>query len=1139
VPVSVPGVGTQLGSYRIEALLGRGGMGVVYRATDLRLGRQVALKLLAPHVTQDQRFRTRFLAESRLAASIDHAGIVPIYEAGEVDDHLYIAMRYVEGTDLASLLRAEGPLAPDRAVGLVAQLADALDAAHARGLVHRDVKPSNALIAVEGTAEHVYLADFGLTKHTTSDGRFTATDQLVGTIDYLAPERIRAEQADGRADLYALGCVLFECLTGEVPFPRDSEVAAIYAQLEDEPPRASERRPGLPQALDDVISRALEKKPGDRWQSGAEFVAAARAALPGTARPPPARARLPRRVPRRALAALALLAVLAILGALLLARSADEPTIALADADAVAVIDPGRASLLADTRVGASPSQLAAGYGALWIANAAGGTVSRIDRRTRTVSQTIPVGDGPSAVAVGAGGVWAANSLDGTVSWISPATNQEVDNIPVGNGPTGVCVTAGAVWVAVSYDRAILRFDPVSRRRTPIPLDDMPTQLACGGGFVWASSESAGNVTQVDARSGDVVRRIPAGGGASGLAWGAGALWVANTRDGTVSRIDPRRGVQTAAIPVGARAGPVHLAVDAGGVWVSNELAGTVARIDPARQAVVKTLTVGNPPQGLAVVDGSLWVGVRASGAQHRGGTLGVLVAKGEPNIPGGRLDPATLFTPEEVHILGLINDGLVAFQRVGGRQGATLVPDLALSLPTPTDGGRTYAFQLRRGIRYSTGVPVHASDFRRQLERVVRKGVAPEGFYGGIRGAKACAARRAGCDLSSGIRVDDAAGTVTFRLIAPDPDFLYKLAMSFAVPVPPGTAVSALRKPLPATGPYKVATFDGQQLRLVRNPRFQPVAGRPGGYADAITLTFGVDRREAIRAVERGQADLVGTEALSGAPRAQLDAIVTRYADQLHVDVQPLTLFMFLNTRVPPFDHLDARRALNYAVDRGAAVALHRGDRFAQATCQILPPNFPGYRPYCPYTAGAGADRPWTAPDLARARHLVSRSHTRGMPVTVLGPDTGYFAAHARRTSDVLDKLGYKTTLRLLPVDKYYAAAKPRNGKPPQIGPIFFVADYPAASDFLQIVFSCAATEWPTPFCDPTSDRLMKRAQRLQAAGRPSDAAWAQAERRIVNQAPVVPLTNLKSVSLVSRRVGNFQYSQQAGVLYDQLWVR
>jgi YVTN family beta-propeller protein len=1138
VPVSVPGVGTQLGSYRIEALLGRGGMGVVYRATDLRLGRQVALKLLAPHVTQDQRFRTRFLAESRLAASIDHAGIVPIYEAGEVDDHLYIAMRYVEGTDLASLLRADGPLAPDRAVGLVAQLADALDAAHARGLVHRDVKPSNALIAVEGAAEHVYLADFGLTKHTTTDGRLTATDQLVGTIDYVAPERIRAEQADGRADLYALGCVLFECLTGEVPFPRDSEVAAIYAHLEDEPPQASQRRPGLPPALDDVVTRALAKDPVDRWQSGAELVAAARAALPATAAPLPARARLSRRVPRRALVAFALLAVLAILGALLLARSGNEPTIALADADAVAVIDPGRASLLDDIDVGASPSDVAAGAGALWIANADAGSVSRIDRRTRTVRQTIPVGAGPIAVAVGAGGVWTANSLDGTVSWISPATNQEVDRISVGNGPSGVCVAGGAVWVAVSYDRAILRFDPVSRRRKSIPLDDMPTQLACGGGFVWASSESAGTVTQVSARSGEVVRPIAAGGGASGLAWGAGALWVANTRDGTVSRIDPRSGVQTAVIPVGARAGPVHVAVGAGGVWVSNEAAGTVARIDPRQQRVARPLTVGNRPQGVAVVDGSLWVAVRASGAQHRGGTLRIMESKGEVFLPGGRLDPATIFTPAAAQMLGLINDGLVTFRRVGGRQGATLVPDLAVSRPAPTDRGRTYAFQLRRGIKYSSGEPVLASDFRRQLERVVRKGVAPEGFYGGIRGAKACAARHADCDLSPGIRVDDAAGTITFRLIAPDPDFPYKLAQTFAVPVPPGTAVSALRKPLPATGPYQVAKLDRKHLRLVRNPRFRPTAGRPAGYADEISFAFVVERREAIRAVQRGRADLVGTEALSGAPRAQLDAIVTRYAGQLHVNVQPLTFFMFLNTRVPPFNRLDARRALNYAVDRRAAVAVHGGDRFAQATCQIVPPNFPGYRPYCPYTTGAGGGRPWTAPNLAHARRLVARSHTRGMAVTVLGPRTGYFAGHARLMRKVLDELGYNATLRLMPDLKYYAYAKdPRNRS--QIGPIYFTSDYPAASDWLPAVFSCGATQFPTPFCDPTSDRLMKRAQRLQAAGRPSDAAWARAERRIVDQAPVVPLTNLKSVSLVSRRVGNFQYSQQGGVLYDQLWVR
>jgi YVTN family beta-propeller protein len=1114
-------------------------MGVVYRATDLRLGRQVALKLLAPHATQDQRFRTRFLAESRLAASIDHAGIVPIYEAGEVGDQLYIAMRYVEGTDLASLLRAEGPLAPDRALGLVGQLADALDAAHARGLVHRDVKPSNALIALEGAHEHVYLADFGLTKHITTAGRLTATDQLVGTIDYLAPEGIRAEDADGRADLYALGCVLFECVTGQVPFPRNSEVAAIYAHLEDESPRASERRPGLPAALDGVISRALAKDPGDRWQSGAELVAAARAALAGGVRPPRASARLARRVPRRAWAALALAAVFMIVVAVLIARSGNEPTIALADADAVAVIDPGRGSLLKDIPVGASPSHVATGAGALWVVNADGGTVSRIDRRTRTVRQTIPVGGGPSAVAVGVGGVWAANSLDGTVSWISPATNQEVERIPVGNGPTGVCVAAGAVWVAVSYDRAIVRFDPVSRRTKTIPLDDMPTQLACGGSFVWASSESAGTVTQVSAGNGVVVHRIPAGGGASGLAWGAGALWVANTRDGTVSRIDPRRGVETAAIPVGVGAAPVHVAVGAHGVWVSNELAGTVARIDPRRQRVVRTLTIGNRPQGLAVVDGSLWVGVRASGARHRGGTLRVLVPKPAVGIPKRGLDPANAFASQAAaEILGLINDGLVTFQRAGGRQAATPVADLAVSLPAPTDGGRTYAFQLRQGIKYSTGELVRASDFRRQLERALEHHIAPPEFYGGIRGAKACAARRARCDLSSGIRVDDAAGTITFRLTVPDPNFPYKLAQPFAVPVPRGTGSPFVRKPLPATGPYRLAGLDGKRLRLVRNPWFRPTAGRPAGYADEISFAFGVDRDEAIRAVEQGRADLLGTAALSGAPRTQLDTIATRYPGQLHVDAQPLTFFMFLNTRVAPFNRLAARRALNYAVDRRAAVAVHRGDRFAQATCQILPPNFPGYRPYCPYTAAASAGRAWTAPDLAQARRLVAHSHTRGMAVKVLGANTGYFAAHARLIRKVLDELGYKTTLRLTSIDDYFAYAdNPRNRA--QIGPVYFVADYPAASNFLQGLFSCEANAFGMGFCDATSDRLMKRAQQLQAAERPSDAAWARAERRIVDQAPVVPLTNPNAVYLTSRRVGNYQYSQHLGVLFDQLWVR
>jgi serine/threonine protein kinase len=283
-----PGVGSTLGSYRVDAELGQGGMGVVYRAEDLRLRRMVALKVLRASRADDDGYRERFLRESRLAASIEHAAIVPIYEAGETDGLLYIAMRFVDGVDLAELLRREGPLAPERAVTLVGQLGSALDAAHARGLIHRDVKPSNALIGTDGDGEHAYLVDFGITQDTASQQRLTATDQLVGTLDYIAPERIRGEPVDGRADIYALGCVLFECLTGQPPFVRASEASAIYAHLEEQPPRVSDLRPDLPKALDDVVARALAKDRADRWQTGAELRAAAQRAISSGA---PARAR--------------------------------------------------------------------------------------------------------------------------------------------------------------------------------------------------------------------------------------------------------------------------------------------------------------------------------------------------------------------------------------------------------------------------------------------------------------------------------------------------------------------------------------------------------------------------------------------------------------------------------------------------------------------------------------------------------------------------------------------------------------------------------------------------------------------------------------------------------------------------------
>ncbi len=271
-----PRVGTELAGYRVESLLGFGGMSVVYVAEDLRLKRRVALKLLAASLAEDESFRERFLRESELAASIDHPNIVPIYEAGTSDDHLFIAMRYVEGEDLRERLQRDTMDIADT-IGIVAQVASALDAAHARGLVHRDVKPSNVLLdpgARPDGSDHVYLTDFGLTQRISEE---LAGDgaQLLGTIDYVAPEQIAREEIDGRADVYSLGCVLYECLVGQAPFRRDSELAVVFAHLETESPAPSVERPDLPAALDGVIARALAKDPAERYSSCRELARAA------------------------------------------------------------------------------------------------------------------------------------------------------------------------------------------------------------------------------------------------------------------------------------------------------------------------------------------------------------------------------------------------------------------------------------------------------------------------------------------------------------------------------------------------------------------------------------------------------------------------------------------------------------------------------------------------------------------------------------------------------------------------------------------------------------------------------------------------------------------------------------------------
>ena len=277
--------GTVVGGFRIRELLGTGAMGTVYLAETAESGDPVAVKIIAAGPSQDRRFRERFERECALAASLHHPNVVTTIASGETEGHLYLAMQNVEGSDLREILSREAPLEPGRAVRLVAQVADALDAAHELGLVHRDVKPGNILVTERDGEERALVCDFGLARHVSSVSSLTGDRGFVGTIDYVPPEQIQGRQVDRRSDLYSLGCVLFECLVGAKPFERESELSVVFAHLNDPPSRPTEFRPELPAAWDDFFAKSLAKEPSERFGSGRELVEAARAAAAGKRRP--------------------------------------------------------------------------------------------------------------------------------------------------------------------------------------------------------------------------------------------------------------------------------------------------------------------------------------------------------------------------------------------------------------------------------------------------------------------------------------------------------------------------------------------------------------------------------------------------------------------------------------------------------------------------------------------------------------------------------------------------------------------------------------------------------------------------------------------------------------------------------------
>ena len=854
------------------------------------------------------------------------------------------------------------------------------------------------------------------------------------------------------------------------------------------------------------------------------------------------------------LAAGALAVAVAVVAGVLVTRgSSGSAQAAGVAADSVGVFDTGNGKPIAVAPVRTGPGAIAFGAGAIWVANVDDDSVSKIDPQTDSSVDTIPVGNAPSGIAVGGGFVWVTNSLSGTVSRIDPDTDAAVQTTRVGNGPLGVAYGEGAVWVANSTDRTVTRIDPGTGNATgvTIPVAAGADGVAVGAGAVWVTSESDGSLSRIDPRANAVTDTINVGRGARAVAVGAGAVWVANGLDGTVSRIDPGSGGVRMLLTVGA--GPSGIAVSPDGktVWVSNEIAGTLSQIDPGRDTVVRTVKTGNRPQDVAIAGNTMYVAVRTSGLAHRGGTLNVLTADQFDSI-----DPAVAYAPGSWAALILTNDGLVGFKRVGGSDGTRLVPDLATTIPTPTDGGKTYTFQVRRGIHYSNGALVRPADFRRAIERSLAASARTEftagSYFSSILGAGRCLKTPKRCDLSKGIVTDPASNTVTFHLAAPDPDFLQQLALPIAFAVPASTPLRA-RLPLPATGPYMIASYDAKRgLRLVRNPRFHTWydVAQPRGYPDAIAWRFNIPPDAQRHDVERGTSD-VAQDAGSPdhgkfPPRALLAKLQTRYASQFHLDQTIGTFYVFLNTRLPPFNNLKVRQAVNYALDRDRMVALRGGPDLEQPTCQVLPPNVNGYQRYCPYTLRPTSAGRYTGPDVAKARRLVAESGTRGAKVTVAGI-TGVFQAHGGNyLVSVLRSLGFRARFENMDDVRYYATVADSRTSV-QAGISGWSQDYPTAGNFLPPLLTCgsfvphsSSNRNLAEFCNPRIDEEIARARSLEVAD-PGAASrlWTKVDHDIVQQAPWVFLQNPLRVTLVSRRVGNYQYNPQWGVLLDQLWVR
>ena len=649
--------GSEFAGHRIEALTGRGGMGVVYRAVHVALDRTVALKVIAPALVEDPAARQRFLRESKLAASIDHPNVIPIYYTGDEEGVAYIAMRFVQGRDLRSLVREQGGLEPARAARIIAQVGAALDAAHAAGLVHRDVKPANVLL---GPQDHAYLSDFGLSKHAISVDGETRSGHWVGTLDYVAPEQIRGERLDARADVYALGGVLYFALTGQAPFPHEGDEAKLWAQLTEPPPRATDSVPGLAPEFDAVIARGLAKRPDDRYPSAGDLGRAALAAAglhaPDThERAVGVGAAAPEETPtesasardavlrsealtqveqpphrqgrsRRAVLAAGLGAVVAAgVAAFALTTGGGEggaetdPT-ATPPASATATASPAKPTAETVARVGGRPNSIVVGKGRVFVTTFYDEHVTMLDERTGKRRARRPVvGVGGRDTALGFGALWVATSRGTAIAKFDPATGKQLARIPMADRPQTLAIGRAAVWVGMSAldgsstltpgtPDSLAAIDPKTNEVThTYPMPGGVRSLVATPRALWIVNRGYPTVSRFDPASGKLTKRVALSANAlGGATYADGDVWVVLPLEDTVVRIDDKTGKK---VSIGVGRHPTGIAAHGKQVWVTSFIDHTLWRIDPRKSRPVgKPIDVPLNPYALAVTDDSVWL---------------------------------------------------------------------------------------------------------------------------------------------------------------------------------------------------------------------------------------------------------------------------------------------------------------------------------------------------------------------------------------------------------------------------------------------------------------------------------------------------------------------------------------------------